>query len=97
MISMAKSCSTSDIRDIAAHGTRQSPSMAGVSGQVTSVHGSPGLHGTTGWAPEIPFVRNDQHPTPGVAASDRLLDHADALDRLALAKRVAEQKLAEKL
>ena len=92
---MEAACPTTAVKDIAAKGTVQPPSMAGACGQVTSVQRSPGLHGTTGWAPQVPFTRNDLHPTPGVAAADRLMDQADIEDRVELAKRIAEQRVAQ--
>ena len=90
-----QACPPAACRDIVSKGTVQPPSMAGAAGQITAVSRSPGLHGTTGWAPQVPFTRNDLHPTPGVAAADRLMDQADAQDRIELAKRIAEQQVAQ--
>jgi hypothetical protein len=39
-----------------------------------------------------PLRRRAQHPVPGIAQADRLMDAADRADRLELAQRLAEQK-----
>jgi hypothetical protein len=82
---MANAVPTGMIQDLVRHGTVQSPSQAGTSGQVTSVRGPSGIG--TGWAREIPLS-----PPPGVAQADRLMDHQDKLDKAELAQRLGALK-----
>jgi hypothetical protein len=102
MQEMANAVPDGVVRDIVAKGTIPGPSGAGASGDITRAHpggGAANVPGSgTGWQNERPFVRADfpAHPTPGVAAADRIMDAADKADRVELAQRLAAQKAALK-
>jgi hypothetical protein len=83
LAAMEAACSTSDIRDLVAHGTIRGPSADGVSGTVVKVSANAGLGGT-GWVEPAPI-----RPPPGVALADRLVDEQDRKDREAL---IAERR-----
>jgi hypothetical protein len=76
---------TATCQDLWRHGTVQSPSMAGASGQVTRTSSNPGLPGsnTTGWVDARPLG-----PPPGIRYVDQQLDAQDAKDR---ADRIAQE------
>jgi hypothetical protein len=81
---MVAACDTATIQDLARHGTVQSASQAGASGQISSVHGSSGLPGTqNGWRNAAPIS-----PPPGIRWVDAQLDAQDAKDKAA---RIAEE------
>jgi hypothetical protein len=88
---MVKACDTATIQDLVRHGTVQSVSQAGTSGQVTRVHpggGAAGIPGGgTGWRDAAPLG-----PPPGINYVDRLIDAQDAKDRVELAQKLAKQK-----
>jgi len=64
--------------------------MAGASGAVTGVHlGGNAPVNTGGWGAATPLG-----PPPGVAQCDRLMDAADARDRIELAQRIAAHEAA---
>jgi len=71
---MAAACPDHVVKDIVAHGTMQSPSQAGTSGQVTVVRGAPG----TGWQREIPLG-----PQPGIRLVDAIAIADDVRQRKA--------------
>jgi hypothetical protein len=73
------------MKDVIAKGGIQPPSGAGASGTISSVHQSPGLPGSTGWRPEVPFG-----PQPGINYIDRMLDEQDRRDRAELVERIAQ-------
>jgi hypothetical protein len=65
------------VRDLVQHGTVQSPSMAGTSGQVTSVHpGGGAAVNTTGWREPTPIG-----PPPGIAWVDAICIADDVRQR----------------
>jgi hypothetical protein len=67
-----------------------SPSMAGTSGAVTRVHlGGGAPVNNSGWVAPTPL-----RPPDGVAQADRLMDAADARDRIELAQRIAAHEAA---
>jgi hypothetical protein len=82
------------VADIVAKGgvhppSGQIPATAGVG----AVRGPSGILGSgTGWVTPPPLS-----PPPGVAQADRLMDHADAQDRIALARQIAERELAKRM
>jgi hypothetical protein len=45
----------------------------------------------SGWRSDVPFGHNNQHPTPGVAAADRIADAFAARDRAELKQKLAPQ------
>jgi hypothetical protein len=47
--------------------------------------------GGTGWQNQREFGADGQHPTPGVAACDRLMDEQDRKDKVELAERMAKE------
>jgi hypothetical protein len=86
---MDAACDPATARDLWQHGTVQSPSGAGTSGRVAGVHPHGGASGGAagdgrGWAIQREWGDSGQHPTPGIAQADRLMDAQDARDRAAL-------------
>jgi hypothetical protein len=94
---MVDACGTNDLRDLvhASHAPR-TPTMAGipssqtVSGVRASGRGLPQV--TPGWQQERRFGDTGQHPVPGVAAADRLMDEQDRRDREELAQKLGALK-----
>jgi hypothetical protein len=74
LASMNAACSASDIQDIVRHGTVQSPSQAGATGQLTKVSSNAGIIGsnTTGWRDAIPLS-----PPPGIRYIDQQMAAED--------------------
>jgi hypothetical protein len=83
---MEEACGPGGLRDIVAKGSIPSPSgQLPATSQVSGVHTSPGIG--RGWQTPI-------GPPPGIDYVDQQLDAQDRRDRVELAKKVAEQKLA---
>jgi hypothetical protein len=93
-----EACSTRDIQDLVSASHRPlGPSASAVpsSQQLTGIRtgGPASVPGSgTGWARQREWGADGQHPVPGVAAADRLMDEADRRDRLELAQRLAKQQ-----
>jgi hypothetical protein len=94
---MERACSTEDLRDLVHASHRpQGPSAGGIpsSQTLTGVHPGGGASippgGGTGWARQREWGADGQHPVPGVAAADRLMDEQDRRDRAA---KIAEDKV----
>ena len=68
-------CPTSVAQDLVRHGTVQSPSQAGASGQVTKVSSSPGIPGS-GWCEAAPLG-----PQPGAFWVDAIAIAEDVRQR----------------
>jgi hypothetical protein len=96
---MERACGTEDLRDLV-HASRrpQGPSAGGIpsSQTLTSVRPGGGARvppgDGTGWAHQRDLGADGQHPVPGIAQADRLMDEQDRRDRAELAQRLAAQK-----
>jgi hypothetical protein len=96
---MVTACGTADLRDLvhASHAPH-TPTMAGIpsSQTVSGVHPGGGARippgGGTGWVKQREWGADGQHPVPGVAQADRLMNEADRRDRKELAQRLGTMK-----
>jgi hypothetical protein len=93
---MVKACGTDDLRDLVHASHRpQGPSAGGIPSSQTlgGIHPGGGASispgSGTGWVKQREWGADGQHPVPGVAAADRLMDEADRRDRAA---KIAEDK-----
>jgi hypothetical protein len=93
---MVDACGTNDLRDLVHASHRpQGPSAAAIpsSQMLTSVRPGGGMAGDgRGWKPQRDFGSDGQHPTPGVAAADRVAEAFAQRDREELAERLAKQQ-----
>jgi hypothetical protein len=92
---MIAACDTATMQGIALRDNRapSGPSAEGIipaTQTLSSVHSAAGMLGShNGWVMPAPI-----QPPAGVALCDKLMDHADAQDRVELAERLAKQKRA---
>jgi hypothetical protein len=96
---MQNACGTADLRDLVHASHRpQGPSTGGIpsSQQLTGMRPGGGARippgSGTGWARQRDFGADGQHPVPGVAAADRLMDEQDRRDRRELAQRLGKNE-----
>jgi hypothetical protein len=93
---MAKVASYNVMEDLAASRLAHSPSgviPTDYGKQQSSRSNAPG--DGTGWRADVPFGHDGQHPSPGVAQCDRLVDAQDARDEAAAATQQGGDVMAQ--